>query len=276
MPKNIGRGAELVLRGCLEASTTQRWTIAAVDDVSWSVGWDSDTDDLMCSGHAESELERIIHETRARAQGPASRSRSHVPCDDAMPELEDDAELPRRSFARSTSSRSRSTGTGPFSPFTNAWSEIEMPSVGPPELALPGTLPRPSLELTRGRHAIKDGFGGRRSSLGPARSSSPSVAPISPSSAEMRGRKGIIGRPGVLPLQHHTQELGHGLRPPHPKRSGSQPARHSTPWAVPSRARASVGVSPALSVALSTPHADGGFVLRTGVAHVRSRSVERA
>ncbi|KAH9175669.1 kinase-like domain-containing protein [Lactarius sanguifluus] len=32
MPKNVGRGAELVLRGCLEASVPQRWTIAAVDD----------------------------------------------------------------------------------------------------------------------------------------------------------------------------------------------------------------------------------------------------
>ncbi|KAI0292837.1 kinase-like domain-containing protein, partial [Multifurca ochricompacta] len=39
MPKDVGRGAELVLRGCLEASVSQRWTIAAVDDVSWSVGW---------------------------------------------------------------------------------------------------------------------------------------------------------------------------------------------------------------------------------------------
>ncbi|KAI0246374.1 kinase-like domain-containing protein, partial [Lactifluus subvellereus] len=39
MPKDVGRGAELVLRGCLEASATQRWTIAALDDVSWSVGW---------------------------------------------------------------------------------------------------------------------------------------------------------------------------------------------------------------------------------------------
>jgi hypothetical protein len=48
------------------------------------------------------------------------------------------------------------------------------------------------------------------------------------------------------------------------------------PWAVPSRARASVGISPALSVAYPSPHDDCGFVLKTGTSSVRSRSVGRA
>jgi MAP/microtubule affinity-regulating kinase len=277
MPKIVGRGAELVLRGCLEASVTQRWTIAAVDDVSWSVGWDSDIDDL-CSGPAESELERMVHERHAHAKIPASYPIACAPSvapehdvasDDAVPDLEYDAEPARDRFARSISSRSRSTGPGSFSPFTNVWSEIEMPSVGPPELTLPGTFTRPSRERSRGRHAIKDSVSGRRqSSLGPARSASPIVTPISPASAEMRGRKG-----NAAPSAPPPPTLGLGLSTGGPKRAGSQPPRVSAPWAVPSRAHPSVGVSPALSVALSTPHADGGYVLKTGIAGTRSRSV---
>jgi hypothetical protein len=258
---------------------TQRWTIAAVDDVSWSVGWDSDTDNS-CSGLAECEFERMVHETRTCAQGPASRSASCVhsvvseraTSEDAVPELEDDAEPVRGNFGnftRSTSSRSRSTGTGPFSPFTNTWSEIEMPSVVPSELPLPGTLTRPSPERSRGRHASKGSVsGGRQSSAGFTRSTSPSVEPLSPTSAERRGRKRMEGPRGQPP-----PTLGLELNTKRPKRAGSQPARHSTPWAMPSMTEASVGVSPALSVALPTLHDVREFVLKTGTASVRSRSV---
>ncbi|KAI0036310.1 kinase-like domain-containing protein, partial [Vararia minispora EC-137] len=38
MPPHLGRGAELVLRGCLTFEPPRRWTIAAVDDVAWAVG----------------------------------------------------------------------------------------------------------------------------------------------------------------------------------------------------------------------------------------------
>jgi MAP/microtubule affinity-regulating kinase len=276
MPKNIGRGAELLLRGCLEASVTQRWTIAAVDDVSWSVGWDSDTDNS-CSGLAECEFERMVHETRTCPQGPASRSTScahsvvseRVASEDAVPELEYDAEPVRGNCARSTSSRSRSTGTGSFSPFTNTWPEIEMPSVCPPEFLFPGTLTlRPSPERSRGRHESKGRVGGRRqSSAGFARSTSPSVEPLSPASAERRGRKGMEGPRGQSSLT-----LGLELNTGRPKRAGSQPARHSTPWEMPLRTRASVGVSPALSYALPTSHNDREFVLQTGTSSVRGRS----
>ena len=279
MPIDVGRGAELILRGCLESSVNQRWTIAAVDDVSWSVGWDSDTNDS-CSGLAECEP-KMVHEMRTCAQGPASRSPScahsalseRVAIEDALPELEDDAEPVRGSNARSTSSRSRSTGTGPFSPFTTTWSEFEMPSVGLPELQLPvpGTLTRPSPERVRGRHASKGSVSERRSSAGPARSTSPSVEPISPASAEMRGRKRAVG-PREPPLPTLVPELSKER----PKRAGSQPPRHSAPWAVPLRARPSVGVSPALSVAFPMQHDDCGFVLRSGTCSVRSRSADQA
>lgn len=277
MPKNVGRGAELVLRGCLEASVSQRWGIAAVDDVSWSVGWDTDADDL-CSGTAVSELETLVHDTRAPAQKSGSRPRGCAPAapendiasEDAVPELEDDAEPTRGRYARSTSSRSHSTGTGAFSPFTNAWSELEMPSVGPPELKLPGTPARPPLDRPRGRYPIKSSVDEKRSSTDPARSISPSIEAISPMSAGMRGRRGSDG-PDVRP----PSTLGLRLSSGYPKRAGSQPPRHSAPWTVPTRARASVGVSPTLTVAISTPHHDGSFVLKTGMDSVRSRSVGR-
>jgi hypothetical protein len=42
VPAGIGRGAELVLQGCIERSTSSRWTIAMVDEVSWGVGWGVD------------------------------------------------------------------------------------------------------------------------------------------------------------------------------------------------------------------------------------------
>jgi len=263
---------------------TQRWTIAAVDDVSWSVGWDSDTDNS-CSGLAECEFERMVHETRTCAQGPASRSASYahsvvserVTGEDAVPELEDDAEPMRGNFARSISSRSRSTGTGPFSPFTSSWSEIEMPSVFPHELPLPGALTRPSPERSRGRHASKGSLslsgGDRPPSAGLARSTSPSVEPMSPTSAETRGRKRTEG-PRGQPLPTLGLELN--TEPERPKRAGSQPARHSSPWAMPLRTRACVGVSPAFSAALPTPHDHHcGFALRTGATGVRSHSVGR-
>lgn len=285
MPKNVGRGAEMVLRGCLESSVPQRWTIAAVDDVSWSVGWGTETDDSS-PGSAENELEQMVHETHARSKmhrssREGSRSRSSAPPHDAVPDLEYDPEpMGRGALARSTSSRSRSTGTGPFSPFTNAWSEIEMPpSVGPSELTLetPPAQPTTALPLvdcSRGRshNAAKRREGGWTPSVGVPRSRSSSVAPLSPARMEMRGRQRVAERP--VPAL-----LGLGLNTdvrPSSKRAGSQPPLHSAPWTLPSRARASVGVSPALSVAFSTPHADGGFVLKSEVAGMlRSRSSDR-
>jgi hypothetical protein len=42
VPPGIGRGAELVLQGCIERSTSNRWTIAMVDEVAWGVGWGPD------------------------------------------------------------------------------------------------------------------------------------------------------------------------------------------------------------------------------------------
>ncbi|KAI0655420.1 kinase-like domain-containing protein, partial [Cubamyces menziesii] len=38
MPQGIGRSGEQVLRGCIERSVANRWTIAMVDEVAWGIG----------------------------------------------------------------------------------------------------------------------------------------------------------------------------------------------------------------------------------------------
>ncbi|KAL4080418.1 kinase-like domain-containing protein, partial [Scleroderma citrinum] len=48
IPKDIGRGAERVLKGCLERSMGRRWTIAMVDDAAWGIGC-GEANDLACS-----------------------------------------------------------------------------------------------------------------------------------------------------------------------------------------------------------------------------------
>ena len=37
--KGIGRGAERLLKGCLEKSVKDRWSVDMVDELSWGVGW---------------------------------------------------------------------------------------------------------------------------------------------------------------------------------------------------------------------------------------------
>ncbi|KAI6035815.1 kinase-like domain-containing protein, partial [Pisolithus marmoratus] len=45
MPDGIGRGAERVLRGCLDLSVSRRWSISMVDDAAWGIGWGDEGDD---------------------------------------------------------------------------------------------------------------------------------------------------------------------------------------------------------------------------------------
>jgi MAP/microtubule affinity-regulating kinase len=39
MPRDIGHGANEVIKGCLDASPANRWTIEMVDEIAWGVGW---------------------------------------------------------------------------------------------------------------------------------------------------------------------------------------------------------------------------------------------
>jgi MAP/microtubule affinity-regulating kinase len=75
VPPDIGRGAERVLKGCLDRSVQNRWTIAMVDEVAWGIGWGSEGDDVT---PAESDEEFEAHHTNKPVHSP-SRSRSRHP-----------------------------------------------------------------------------------------------------------------------------------------------------------------------------------------------------
>ncbi|KIJ61082.1 hypothetical protein HYDPIDRAFT_177157 [Hydnomerulius pinastri MD-312] len=52
MPSGIGRGADRVLRGCLEGAVRNRWSIAMVDEMAWGIGW-AEVDDTSSVAHDE-------------------------------------------------------------------------------------------------------------------------------------------------------------------------------------------------------------------------------
>ncbi|CCL99521.1 uncharacterized protein FIBRA_01539 [Fibroporia radiculosa] len=95
LPKDVGRGAECVLRGCLERSVPNRWNIATVDEFAWRIGSSEAGDRMMSSPDVRPS--RIPSESR-------SRSRLRVPLDTAAI---DDGES-YRSSSRATRSTSRS------------------------------------------------------------------------------------------------------------------------------------------------------------------------
>ncbi|KAG6887724.1 hypothetical protein C0995_013318 [Termitomyces sp. Mi166 len=75
VPSGIGRGAERVLKGCLDRSDITRWNIAMVDEVAWGVGWGPESDDIT-SADSDEEFQVSSH----------SRSRSRHRLKDAIPE----------------------------------------------------------------------------------------------------------------------------------------------------------------------------------------------
>ncbi|KAI6017418.1 kinase-like domain-containing protein [Pisolithus microcarpus] len=77
MPDGIGRGAERVLRGCLERSVRLRWTVSMVDDAAWGIGWGDDVDDDSTSAVLSSCRCRDVVDEYEFADYQSSRSREH-------------------------------------------------------------------------------------------------------------------------------------------------------------------------------------------------------
>lgn len=77
MPDGIGRGAERVLRGCLERSVRLRWTVPMVDDAAWGIGWGDDVDDDSTSAVLSSCRCRDVVDEYEFADYQSSRSREH-------------------------------------------------------------------------------------------------------------------------------------------------------------------------------------------------------
>ncbi|KAG6850215.1 hypothetical protein H0H93_016394 [Arthromyces matolae] len=180
-PPGIGRGAERVLKGCLDRSDDTRWSIAMVDEVAWGVGWGPENDNIT---PADSDEE---------FQVPAdSRSRSRHRLQDTIPEdPEWQQENPslgpaheaasRRSISRIERSRSRAPHTRP-SIARSASRPGRAPSPSVNNFNAFGTLAR-SPSTTRSPSCIR--------SPSSTRSSYFHDAPISPqaSSAFERGRR---------------------------------------------------------------------------------------
>ncbi|KAH7927672.1 kinase-like protein [Leucogyrophana mollusca] len=114
VPSGIGRGAERVLRGCLERSVRSRWTIAMVDEMAWGIGW-GEVDDTSSVSH-EDEFEFVDYPSHRSASHSKSRSRSRACNDNASPleaarhpSSHHNRSLSRTSVATSASFSTRST-----------------------------------------------------------------------------------------------------------------------------------------------------------------------
>ncbi|TCD65872.1 hypothetical protein EIP91_002134 [Steccherinum ochraceum] len=217
VPPDAGRGAERVLKGCLERSVPDRWTIAMVDEVAWGIGWGSEADDVShspeCGRNTQLPDTNAVEDSpprrRSTSRLPRSTSRSasairtnsrsisrpavnatHVHANDhatlASPvspisptPLSTLSNIMLRSMSTSSSS---STSSYPLSPATTALTE------GSPDI------------LPRGRHLRP------RYQQDPAsRSVSPLEVPPTPTDAtaeDVRGRKASPRHLGDSPMRH--------------------------------------------------------------------------
>lgn len=73
LPPDIGRGAQRVLKGCMERNVEDRWSIAMVDEVAWDVGWGSGEDNSI-EEEAKDEEEALMQSTRSSRSCSQTRS----------------------------------------------------------------------------------------------------------------------------------------------------------------------------------------------------------
>ncbi|KAF4617138.1 hypothetical protein D9613_005986 [Agrocybe pediades] len=102
VPDGIGRGAERILKGCLDRSVPNRWTIAMVDEVAWGVGWGAEGDSATPTETPNDPL--------PQSKPSSSRSRSRSKLEDIIvpPENDWQQEEPRPRSSQEAASR-RST-----------------------------------------------------------------------------------------------------------------------------------------------------------------------
>ena len=195
VPIGIGHGAERVLRGCLEQSVPDRWSIDMVDEVAWGVGWGlagdvsgqtSPIDDLTHGGH---DFRSSRSRSRARPYPDHVHTAAHV-----MVHNSDG-----HSSAVSSSSRSRSRSARSRAPSIGRTSSERAPSLISSSMhssliseeALPSpvrisTQSLPAL-VSRGRKVQKSNSGGTALNgfSSGSRSGSRSESPTTPAEAEI-------------------------------------------------------------------------------------------
>lgn len=158
MPSGIGRGAERVLRGCLETTVTNRWTLSKVDEVGWGIGWGEEGDSAAPSDDEIDDPAPFSLSRRSSSAVSSRRSRSRARgdgrCYSPLPRA-----MSRRTRSSSrTSSRSTSCNHGRYIT---------------PSVPVPPVLTR-STVTDRGRQRTKFDIQSY------SRSVSPSIAPMTP------------------------------------------------------------------------------------------------
>lgn len=238
MPSGISRGAEHVLKGCLERDVRTRWTIATVDEMAWGVGLDDDDDDDDTSPVTDKDKFKLV-DYPSRRSPSLSQSRSR-PCArrDNKPNPPHTEEAPPRLSNRSLSRASVSTASSlstrctsrsisrppvvryPMSPTYNELSHSVVSastslSVPPLDIGGPALLASPGPSPERGRRPKKAGF------LPPARCTS-SLATSSrqseyaPESGDLDADVDVLGD-----TAHWTSTLGiNAVAGPNARRSG--------------------------------------------------------
>ncbi|TFK40730.1 kinase-like domain-containing protein [Crucibulum laeve] len=245
VPSDIGRGAERVLKGCMEHCVSSRWTIARVDEVAWGIGWGAEGDDVT-PADSDEEVEEVERRCRNTASAPHSRSRSRPPNSIDIPHSPDWQQEEQKSRSsmdaasrRSSSRAQRSLSRAPVSLERGTSRSASRRAPSPSYSTMNGSilssasfisrssssssgafhdsalLVSPSSSLERGRRSQN-----RHNTRFQSRSTSPST-PGTPldvgSAARIVSPLGILShQPEVLELEtsRGRKKLGRGMRSP--------------------------------------------------------------
>ncbi|KAJ7599824.1 kinase-like domain-containing protein [Mycena floridula] len=190
VPADIGRGAERVLKGCLDRVVDTRWTIGMVDEIAWGVGWEAEVEEASLED-LEQHRRRPTPLSRSLSRRPDERdidlSMVRSPSSVRSPSLTREDAAARRSLSRNERSLSRAPillGRRPsqqrrkspgLSASVMSYSTSSSSSDGMEALSPSRSLDAlsPSRSLERGRQLTKI-------QMFPSRSPSPSVAPRTP------------------------------------------------------------------------------------------------
>ena len=195
VPTDIGRGAERILKGCLERQISNRWTIAMVDEIAWGVGWGAEGDDAT---HGESDDDLELECERAST----SQSRSHSrPAELSIPDISNwQQEEPRsrsaldaasrRSSSRAKRSQSRAPVVTPSTRASNRSMSRHSRAPSPSRISISTSIPIPNLSSTTSSpfssspsSAVERGRKPNKSHT-TSRSPSPSIVPTTPADIE--------------------------------------------------------------------------------------------